>query len=101
MAPMAQATTALASNIPTPADPLTMWRSYTEKNEEIYSKFLQQLVSTPAFAQGLGRFEPVLPPAIVIWSSKAAKLYLENGGLPTREVSAVWRLPRWWLWTRK
>ncbi len=84
MAPMAQATTALASNIPTPADPLTMWRSYTEKNEEIYSKLLQQLVSTPAFAQGLGRSASATA-RYRDMVKQAAKLYLETADMPTRE----------------
>lgn len=84
MSPLSQATSALASNIPTPADPLTMWRSYTEKNEEIYSKFLQQLVSTPAFAQGLGRSASATA-RYRDMVKQAAKLYLETADMPTRE----------------
>jgi polyhydroxyalkanoic acid synthase PhaR subunit len=84
MAPMVTATAAFATNVPTPSDPLTMWRNYSEKNEEIYSKFLQDIVHTSAFAQTLGRSSS----SAARYRSavkEAAKLYLEAADMPTRD----------------
>ena len=84
MTPLTQAATAMATNLPTPADPLTMWRTYTEKNEEIYSKFLQQLVSTTAFAQTLGRSASATARYREM-VKQTAKIYLETADMPSRE----------------
>jgi polyhydroxyalkanoic acid synthase PhaR subunit len=84
MAPMVTATAAFATNVPTPSDPLTMWRNYSEKNEEIYSKFLQDIVHTSAFAQTLGRSSS----SAARYRSaikEAARLYLEAADMPTRD----------------
>lgn len=66
------------------ADPIDFWRNMNQRNEEIFGKFLQQLVGTPDFAASLGQTANASA-----WYRNAikqtARFYLEAADMPTRE----------------
>ncbi len=86
MQPITEAGTRLTPAVPVPSgsDPLAMWKSLTEYNQQAWSQFLKQVVSTPEFAAGLGR--TTSNQAVVRESvRKAAKAYLEAANMPSRD----------------
>jgi polyhydroxyalkanoic acid synthase PhaR subunit len=68
----------------TTTDPLEFWKNVSQRNEEIWGKFLQQLVGTPDFARNLGQTA-----GASAWYRNAvkqtARMYLEAADMPTRE----------------
>lgn len=86
MQPITEASAKLTPAVPVPAgaDPLAMWKSMTEYNQQAWTQFFKQVVSTPEFAAGLGR--TTSNQAVVRESvRKAAKAYLEAANMPSRE----------------
>lgn len=65
-------------------DPLATWKNFTEKNEETWAKFMQQMVATPEFAQALGSSANNTA-AYKMMVKQTAKAYLESAGMPSRD----------------
>jgi tetrahydromethanopterin S-methyltransferase subunit G len=66
------------------ADPLALWKSFTEKNEETWTKFMQEAVSTPEFAQAFGRTANSNA-SYRQMVKQTAKSYLEAADMPSRD----------------
>lgn len=82
MAPLNAVTAAAPASVPVPGDPLAIWKNLTEKNQETWSKFFQQVVAAPEFAQGLGR-SACNTAAYRKQVRQAAKIYLETANIPS------------------
>ncbi len=65
-------------------DPLAMWKSMTQYNEQAWSQFFKTMVGTPEFAAGMGR---TASNTSVVRDTvrKAAKAYLEAANMPSRD----------------
>lgn len=84
VSPMVQAATNPIANVPTVLDPLGMWKSLAQKNEEFYTKFFQQVVSTPTFTESLGR-TTIASSRYRMVVREVAKNYLDNANMPSRD----------------
>lgn len=82
--PMVDAATNSATNVPPVFDPLGMWKNLAQKNEEFYTKFFQQVVSTPAFSESLGR-TTIASSRYRTVMREVAKNYLDNTNMPSRD----------------
>jgi hypothetical protein len=82
--PANAASSAVPQPTSTQADPLALWKSFTEKNEETWTKFMQQAVSTPEFAQAFGRTANNKA-SYRQMVKQTAKTYLEAADMPSRD----------------
>jgi polyhydroxyalkanoic acid synthase PhaR subunit len=82
--PTQAAAAAIPQTPPNPADPLEMWKSVMDRNEQMWSSFMRQITATPEFAQSLGRGASTQA-AYRTMIKKTAKAYLEAADMPTRE----------------
>jgi DNA repair exonuclease SbcCD ATPase subunit len=65
-------------------NPLEFWQGVNQRNEEMFSRFLQQFVGTPDFAKNLGQTAN----ASAMYRNaikQTARFYLEAADMPTRE----------------
>lgn len=76
--------TALPQNLPNPADPLELWKTLADRNEQAWGQFMKQLTATPEFAQTLGRSAGTMA-NYRLAVRKAAKAYLDAADIPSRE----------------
>src|SRR5689334_1029737 len=67
-----------------PADPLELWKTLIDRNEQVWSTFMRQITATPEFAQSLGRTASTTA-AYRTQVQKAAKTYLEAADMPSRD----------------
>jgi hypothetical protein len=74
---------AYAPNIPPNTDPIAAWRSFAEKNQEAFSKFWQQALSSTTSAQGIPRSAEISSNYRNL-IKQAAKAYLDAADMPSR-----------------
>lgn len=82
--PAQAAAAAVPPTMPNMTDPMEMWKTMMDRNEQAWATFMRQITTSPEFAQTLGRSSTGMA-AYRTMIQKVSKAYLDAAGMPSRD----------------
>ncbi|HEX2171669.1 MAG TPA: hypothetical protein VHL09_04430 [Dehalococcoidia bacterium] len=65
-------------------DPLAQWRSFYNQAEQAWTDFVQRMISTPGYADAMGRTSQTMLNSLEAWRGVADRYLTEVWNVPTR-----------------